>query len=988
MISIRYILKTAAVDREVAPTEPAASETLLKEETERVPRDRTEETAISFGPFRLLPKARLLEKDGAPVHIGGRALDILIFLAERPGDIINKRELVDRVWADVNVDEGSLRFHITALRKALGDGAAGARYVVNVPGRGYCFAAPVEGGAPPRATPSIGASPSAHSLPAALGRMIGRAESIDKIAAELENHRFVVIVGPGGIGKTTVAVAVGHRQRAAFDGAVFFIDFSAVRDMRLVPGTIASVLGLAVSSDDPVPGLLAFLRHKRVLLIFDSCEHVLDALAPLAESIIREAPGLHILATSRESFRTESEQVRRLFPLDCPPRRAGLNAVDVLNYPAAQLFVERIAASLGEFALNDDDAPLVAEICAKLDGIALAIELAAGRVNTYGIAGIASLLNSRFSLLWQGRRTAVPRHQTLSAALGWSYDLLPPAESAVLRRLSVFVGPFSLDAAVAVASAEGVGEPEVIDAIANLAAKSLIATPSSGRPLRYRLLDTTRAFAAEKLAESGEADRVSRAHATCFIDLLSDILEQTGSVPTGDSFLPHAEHLANVRAALDWSFSQRGERRIGVELATAAAHFFLELSLLTECNRWTQQALASLEGEEIGSRQEMELQAALGVSIMFTQGNTEAVRSAFARSLALAQSLEDLHWQLWLLRGLHIYLTRIGDFRGALRIGEQGMSVAKVLNDPAGTLNVEWMLGVAHHLIGNQGEAVPLCESAMTQNPSSQRLNILRLGYDDRIIALVALARGLWLTGHPDRAVVAARYTVAEAERLDQPLTLAISLIWTIYVFLWIGDWVSAESLIERLIDHAGRHFLGPYHAVGIGQKGELLIRRGEVQSGIEHLRRGQSTLYQTRHRIMTTVFATALAEGLASLAQYEEALRTIDAAIAQIGDGGESFDLPDMFRAKGHILALSGRAAEAESHLLRSLEIARIQSALGWELRAALDLARLWQQSGRAAEARALVAPLYARYTEGLDSVDLAAARALLRGKNRKPRQ
>ena len=481
-----------------------------------MPSDYSKDPAISFGPFRLLPKARLLEKDGAPVHIGGRALDILIFLAERPGDIINKRELVERVWADVNVDEGSLRFHITALRKALGDGAAGARYVVNVPGRGYCFAAPVEEGAPPRAAPSIGASPTAHSLPAALGRMIGRAESIDKIAAELENHRFVVIVGPGGIGKTTVAVAVGHRQRAAFDGAVFFIDFSAVRDMQLVPSTIASVLGLAVSSDDPVPGLLAFLRHKRMLLIFDSCEHVLDALAPLAESIIREAPGLHILATSRESFRTESEQVRRLFPLDCPPRRAGLNAVDVLNYPAAQLFVERIAANLGEFALGDDDAPLVAEICAKLDGIALAIELAAGRVNTYGIAGIASLLNSRFSLLWQGRRTAVPRHQTLSAALGWSYDLLPPAESAVLRRLSIFVGLFSLEAAVAVASGEGIGEPEVIDAIANLAAKSLIATPSSGRPLRYRLLDTTRAYGLDKLEQAGETELFARQHTEYF----------------------------------------------------------------------------------------------------------------------------------------------------------------------------------------------------------------------------------------------------------------------------------------------------------------------------------------------------------------------------------------------------------------------------------------------------------------------------------------
>jgi len=334
---------------------------------------------------------------------------------------------------------------------------------------------------------------------------------------------------------------------------------------------------------------------------------------------------------------------------------------------------------------------------------------------------------------------------------------------------------------------------------------------------------------------------------------------------------------------------------------------------------------------------------------------------------------------LWLLRGLHIYLTRIGDFSGALRVGEQGVVVAQALNDPASTLNVEWMLGVAHHLIGNQREAVALCKSAMTHNPSSQRLNILHLGYDDRVVALVALARSLWLTGHPDQAVDAARYTVNEAERLEQPLTLGISLVWTIYVFLWIGDWASAEGLIERLIDHAAKHLLGPYHAVGIGQKGELLVRRGSVRAGIDHLRRSQAMLHATRHRIMTTMFATALAEGLASLGELEEALQTIDRAIGQIGDGSETSDLPEMFRVKGHVLGLCGRAGEAETCLRRSLDIARRQSALGWELRTALTLGRLWQKSGRKAEARALIAPLHARYEEGLGSLDLVAARTFL---------
>ncbi|UFZ02771.1 helix-turn-helix transcriptional regulator [Bradyrhizobium ontarionense] len=937
-----------------------------------------QDLAVSFGPFRLFPKSRLLERDGAPLHVGGRALDILICLAERAGEVVDKRELVKRVWADVNVDEGSLRFHIAALRKALGDGGEGSRYVVNVPGRGYCFAVPLWRPAPLEDRPTEIAS-SVRVLPAPLARMIGRDDAVEKITSELSLHRFVTIVGPGGIGKTSVALAVAHRQLAAFDGQVSFVDFGAVTDARLVPGSIASALGLTVNSEDPIPGLLTFLRSRQMLLVFDSCEHLLDELAPLAERLVREAPSLHVMATSRESLRSEGERVYRLFPLDCPPQRDGLGVADILAYPASQLFVERIAESLSEFELSHDEAPLVADICRRLDGIALAIELAAGRVNAYGIAGTAELLDSRFSLLWRGRRTAIPRHQTLSAALGWSYDLLPATESATLRGLSVFVGPFTLEAALAVASCQGVSEPEAMEAISNLLSKSLIATSPAQRRLRYRLLDTTRAFVADKLVESGEAPRAARAHAEYFRNFLLDISLKSNGLQSAGGFLPYADHLPNVRAALAWGFSEEGDRVIGVDLAASAAQFFLELTLLTECYRWTQQALASLDTAPADARQEMTLQAALGVSVMFTQGNTEAVQSAFTQSLQLARELDDLHWQLWLLRGLHIYLTRVGDFHGALATGEQGESVASRLNDPTGTLNVEWMLGVAHHLIGNQDKAVQFCESAMVHNPSSQRLNIGHLGYDDRIVALVALARGLWLTGRPDRAIEAARYTVREAEALEQPLTLGIALIWTIYVFLWVGDCSSAESMIERLIDHAARHFLGPYHAVGIGQKGLLLLQRGDVDGGIEHLRRSQATLYATRHRIMTTVFATALAEGLASQGRPEEALGTIDEAIAQIGDHGESFDMPEMLRVRGDILAQLGHDAEAESCLENSQALSRRQCALAWELRGALSLGRIWQRAGRTGEASSMLAPLVAQYQEGLATRDLARAKDFL---------
>lgn len=942
-----------------------------------MPDTSDQDPPISFGPFQLFASSRRLEKDGAPLHLGGRALDLLIFLAERAGQVVDKRELIKRVWSDVTVDEGSLRFHITTLRKALGDAGEGSRYVINVPGRGYCLAAPLLRSTPFQSQPAQPAGP-AHPLPSPLARMIGRDDAVEQVSTELAAHRFVTIVGPGGIGKTSVAVAVAHRALETFDGRVYFVDFGALSDTSLVAGTIAAALGLTVNSDDPAPGLLTVLRSRRALLVLDSCEHIIDALAPLAERIVQEAPGLQILATSRESFRTEGERVHRLLPLACPPEGEGLGMADVLAYPASQLFVERITESLSGFEPSEEDAQLVAEICRRLDGIALAIELAAGRVNAYGIAGTASLLDSRFSLLWRGRRTAIPRHQTLSAALAWSYDLLPAAESAVLRGLSVFVGPFTLEAALAVALSQGISEIEAVEAISNLLSKSLIATVPAER-LRYRLLDTTRAFVGGKLVENGEADRVERAHAEYFRDFLRDIALKSASPQSAGGFLPYADHLPNVRAALIWSFSERGDRKIGVDLAASAAQFFLELTLLTECYRWTRQALASLDKPAVDGRQEMTLQAAHGVSVMFTQGNTEAVRSAFTRGLQLAEELEDLHWQLWLLRGLHIYLTRIGDFHGALATGERAEGVARKLNDPAATLNVEWMVGVAHHLIGNQDKAVRFCESAMVHNPDSQRLNIGHLGYDDRIVALVALARGLWLTGRPDRAIEAARYTVREAEQLEQPLTLGISLIWTIYVFLWVGDYANAETLIERLIDHAARHFLGPYHAVGIGQKGELLLRRGDLAAGVEHLRASQATLNATRHRIMTTVFATALAEGLAAQNHAIEALSTIDEAIAEVPDHGETFDMPEMLRVKGDILLQSGEAAEAERFFRRSLDLSRRQSALGWELRAAISLGRVWQQRGRTGDARALLAPLVARYGEGFQTRDLIAANELL---------
>jgi predicted ATPase/DNA-binding winged helix-turn-helix (wHTH) protein len=927
---------------------------------------------VSFGPFRLSPSARLLEKDHVPVQIGGRALDILITLVERAGEVVSKADLFAKVWADVIVDEGSLRFHVSALRKALGDGKSGARYIVNAPGRGYSFVAELGRSAPQPAPPPPTSSP---SLPTQLTRMVGRADTVSRLSDELARHRFVTVVGPGGIGKTTVAVTVAHGQIAAFDGVICFMDFGALRDPRLVAGALASTLGLMVSSDDPVPGLLAFLQERRMLLILDSCEHVVESLAPLAESIFKAAPQVHLLATSRESLRVEGEHIHRLFPLEVPPAAAGVTAAETLAYPAVQLFVERVAASAGGYELTDADAPVVAEICQKLDGIALALELAAGRVGAYGIQGTATLLNSRLSLLWQGRRTAVPRHQTLSAALSWSFDLLSPAEATVLRRLSVFAGPFTLDATLAVGVSGDVVQSDVIEALASLAAKSLVSVDHVSGSVRYRLLDATRAFVQDKLAESGEGGQIALRHARYFADFLSRIERDTP-----DEFPACAEHLSNVRAALEWCFSANGDAALATALAAVATQLLLELSLLTECYRWAERALSALDASVIGTRQELQLQAALAVSAMFTQGSTDQVRNAFVRGIELTRLLNDPHYELRLLRGFHIYVTRIGDYRRALELSERAVIVARILDDPAERLTADWMLGVAHHLKGNQAEAVVHCRSALSAALPTHQRNVLRLGYDDRIIALVALARALWLAGKPDRAVEAARFTISEAERLDQPVTLGIALIWMTYVFLWRGDWVGAEQLIERLIGHAAKHSLGPYNAVGLGLKGDLLVRRGEPAEGIELLRRGLATLHATRHKILVGAFSIALAEGLARLNQIDEALIVLEEAIQQVVHENETFDMPEVLRLKGTLLHASrADAAGADAWLRQSLDLARQQSALSWELRTATSLARSLADSGRMEDARGLLLPVYQRFAEGHETADLLDANVFL---------
>lgn len=941
---------------------------------------------ISFGPYCLIPAERILLRGGEAVDIGSRALDVLIALVESAGEVVGQRELMVRAWPNVVVGDGSLRVTIAGLRKALGDGQDGMRYIANVTGRGYCFVAHVDRSkAQPLASsrpPPLISEPHPvlkHKLPARPARMVGRDDAVDTLSMLLASRRFVSVVGPGGMGKTTVAISIAHALLDEFGGAVYFVDLGVVTDATLVPSAVAAVLGVFGQAQDPLPGLLAFLAGRRLLLVLDNCEHVIDAAASLTERLHREVPQVHILTTSRESLRVEGEHIHLLMPLDYPTAREDLTAAEALATPAVQLFMERAFASGYTLDLTDADAPTVAAICSRLDGIALAIELAGSRVGSYGLQGTADLLSNRFKLLWQGRRSAPPRHQTLAAMLDWSFNLLSARDRRVLGRLSIFVGLFTLEAALVVAADDQTDAMEVADAITSLIDKSLIWVVLINGAAHHRLLDPTLAYAAEKLAQTAEANTVAKQHALYYTQSLSS---GAGKEAISREDLAAARlYTSNIRAALEWSFSGASQAAIGVRLAAAAAPLFFELSLLVECVRWCEQGLAALPDSDEGSVTHLALKAYLAASAMFTRGNSDEVRRAIEDALSLADALGDQQYLMHLHVGLGIFLTRIGDFGGALAVAKRGITFTPAIGSPGAIATGESVLGVACHLVGDQISTRRHCELALTKAEAAGAAQLAFFGYDHEVRALIALARCYWLIGFPDRAAKTARSVIDLAAKRDHPVNLCMTLIYTATVFLWRGDLDEAEQLIRRLIAHAARHSLGPYHTVGLALTGELSVARGNPAEGVTHLRRALGVLQAEKHHALTPALHVALAEGLVKAGKIDEAAAVIDAGLALSQAFGETLNVPELLRVRGEIClqATPADPVAAERAFQLSLQQSRKQSALSLELRSAMRLSRLWSSQGKSSEAADLLETSYRRFGEGYQTTDLILSRQLL---------
>lgn len=949
----------------------------MKTDTTNYPNHRE----IAFGHFIVCSERHLLLKDGRPVPIGDRALEILIALLEQSGGLVTKEQLVARAWPGRVIEESNLRVQIAMVRKALGYGQDGTGYIASVPGRGYRFTAATR--CIESSQVSAGHSERRNNLPPRLTSVIGRADIVDVLIARLKRHHFLTIVGPGGIGKSTVAVALATDLSESYQDGVWLVDLAPLVDAALLPSVLATILGLALTSHNPMGELIALLRDKRVLIILDNCERLIDAAAVLAETILKGVPTADILTTSREPLRAEGESVHRLSPLETPASSHALTADLARSFSALELFVERVASSNDGFTLGDADAPLAADICRQLDGIALAIELAAAHVSAFGIRGVAERLDDRFRVLVGGRRTAFPRHQTLLATLDWSYSLLAEKQRTVLRCLGVFAGGFNLKSVCRIVVDAEISVPDIPEILADLVEKSLVSAETDKPAVRYRLLDTTRAYAIAKMSESLESGAIARRHAEYFRDFFEQSLTEWQTRPLDEWLSCYTPEIDNLRAALDWAFSSAGEVTVGMSLTVAAIPLWFQLSATDECRNRVEHALASTEtgaSRAAHARQVMQLYAALGLSRTFTSGFGPQAPAAWIKAFTIAEGLDDGEFRLEALWGLWFCRIRLGEYRLALDTAHRFCGHAE---SPSDLAVGDRLLGVSLHCMGQGARARDHIERSLNQETVPARFaDSIRFRFNQPLAARAMLAQILWLEGFPEQAIDEARSSVEEARAGGHAISRCDALAQaSCPLAMFTGDWSMGEGAAAELEEEATNHSLDPWKVLGQCWKAALLVRRGTFDPGLHLLAGGLKNLHQVKFAFYYTSLLGTLAEGLAMAGKVADGLTVIDEALELCRQREELWCFAELLRIKGEVLWQSGGShiVAVEEHFAESLEQARRQGALSWELRTVTSVTRYQCAQGRRKEARDSLAATYERFSEGFATRDLVIAKALV---------
>ena len=927
------------------------------------------EPCLSFSDCCLFPTRRQFFRANTEVQLRGREFDLLYALVENAGTFLSNDVLIARIWPTSTVSESNLRVQMASLRRALGDNGTAGRMIVNVTGRGYSFTLPVvcdnacpidsEQVQPPNpAFVPVALPPSAmpnKNLPNRLSGLIGREPVLTKLLVHMPHRRLLTIVGPGGIGKTSLSMTLAERLENAYEDGVYFVDLATIPDASTIVSALTKAFNLRLTMAEPMDQILEWLSDRHVLVVLDNCEHVIERAAELVEEILRGAPRVHMLCTSREALRVDGEWIHRLAPLDSPPQSDSLMADEAIAYSAIELFVERAIACRDLFVMSDEDAAHVAKICRSLDGIPLAIELAAARVDRLNVRSLAALLPDRLELLGPGKRTAKPHQQTLRATLDWSYQLLDSRDRITLNRLSIFRNSFTLEAVFAVAGFGDMNEGEAADSLFELVGKSMVTVETVDGEDYYRLLETTRAYASEKLLKSGEHNDIAGRHALLCREILLKAKDDRHNTAQADWVRAYGRWMDDVRAALDWTYSGEGNVVLGIELSALSSPLASRLALLREYLGRIEYASDQVRMlEPPNPFLELRVNAELAYLLQHTSGDTIELRRVYDRVTQLQLQTGDAKERFEAIHFDFGMLFSRTDWNKALEAATAAKITAAVPGEPYLVASAERMRAQAFHYLARHREAVE-CGQAVLTAATGSSLYMAFTRVDPRISARAVMARSLWLLGECDNAVEVVHDCLAFAEQFrNHPLCQGLAM-GAVPVAAWSGDTVGMTRYANAIVEVA-------------------------IESGMDYwIDWGHKLLLTATSRpdeVSRLVLEPLMADDLAT---YNRHLVTAEIC-ARFEAGNSPWAAPEIFRGYTANLFEAGAisSAEAEARLHKALDLARSQEACYWELRIINDLAAM-QLERQETQALRMIERLLARLRGASDSADVKRAIALL---------
>jgi non-specific serine/threonine protein kinase len=733
-------------------------------------------TCFRFGSFELQPATRRLLARGQPVAMGARAFNLLLALAERAGKRVSKDELLDLVWPNLVVEENNIQVQVSTLRKILGTDA-----IATIPGYGYQLTLDATREV---AEPRLPTAAGTHNLPRHATSFVGRGQALAEIRDSVAKTRLVTLVGFGGMGKSRLAMEVAASLLAEYSHGVWLAEMAPLTDPRLVPQAVASALGVTEKAGRPViEALLEHLADRRALLVFDCCEHVLAACADLAREMLQAAPQLTILATSRERLGLDGEATYLVQPLALPESRASITPQALRQYDAVSLFVDRAVAAQPAFELTAATTPLVADVCHRVEGIPLAIELAAARLRTMSLENLAARLGERLRLLTRGDPRAAPRQQTLRALIDWSYDHLTEPQRRLFERLAAFVGGWTLDAAEAVGAGDGLAAVDILDTMSDLIEKSLVVMDGDGK--RYRLLDTVREYALSRLDASKDAAATRDRHLAFYLAFAEKGRTQFFGPEQGSWYARFDLERDNFLAAHAWCDRSADAAEAGLRLVYAISLYWIHRGGLQLGQRMTLEALArpGARARNLARCRAVYIAAQI-TSCMGRYADSQAYAED---SLAIAREIGDGERIAIALMNLALQLA-VEDRPRARAYSEEAVAQARRLDLRILLASTLGQLAELERLDGNLDVAEPLYVEALALARESAESRTIAVQLIN--LASVSIGRG---SAEPARPRLAEALDIVE--RLgSKPLTANVLQIVTGYAACR-GDWRGAAQL-------------------------------------------------------------------------------------------------------------------------------------------------------------------------------------------------